>query len=139
MSDTLNITDFLNPISLHTLSHDQGYLEGQIGQHILLYEEEFPDLDLAEIVLVGCGEERGNTFDKAYSAAPDAIRHQFYSLYFWHKEVSIADVGNVKAGATLADTYAALKTVVSELVNIGKKVLILGGSHDLTLAQRDDR
>jgi len=135
MSDTLNITDFLNPISLHVLSHDNGYLEGQIGQHISVYEEEFPDLDQVEIVILGCGEERGNVFDKAYSAAPDAIRHQFYSLYYWHKEIRMADIGNVKAGATLADTYAAMKTVVSELVDIGKKVLILGGSHDLTLAQ----
>jgi hypothetical protein len=41
MSDILNITDFLNPISLHILSHDNGYLEGQIGQHISVYEDEF--------------------------------------------------------------------------------------------------
>ena len=38
-------------------------------------------------------------------------------------------------GASLHDTYAALKTVVAELVGCGKTVIILGGSHDLTLAQ----
>ncbi len=33
------------------------------------------------------------------------------------------------------DSYAALKTVVHELINDGKTVVILGGSHDLTLSQ----
>jgi formiminoglutamase len=35
----------------------------------------------------------------------------------------------------LKDSYAALKTVVQELLDAGKRVVILGGSHDLTLAQ----
>ena len=60
-----------------------------------------------------------------------------YSLYHWHNEISIADAGNIKTGATLQDSYAALKTVVAELLQHGKKVVILGGSHDLTLAQYD--
>jgi arginase family enzyme len=41
----------------------------------------------------------------------------------------------VKTGARLQDSYAALSTVVKELVEAGKKVLIIGGSHDNTLAQ----
>ncbi len=136
MSDVLSITDFLNPVNRYHLSHDQGYLDGQIGKSIDLYEEELPDLDVAEIVLVGCGEQRGEGLDK-YSAAPDVIRSRFYCLHYWHKDIRIADIGNIKAGATMLDTYAALRTVVSELLNIGKTVLILGGSHDLTLAQAD--
>ena len=47
----------------------------------------------------------------------------------------LADVGNIKTGATLADTYAALRSVMNELIGLGKTVIILGGSHDLTLAQ----
>jgi formiminoglutamase len=64
-----------------------------------------------------------------------AVRAQFYSLFYWHTEVSIADIGNVKTGATINDSYAAVKLVVSELIQAGKKVLILGGSHDITTAQ----
>ena len=30
--------------------------------------------------------------------------------------LKLADIGNIKAGATLSDTYAALKTVVRELI-----------------------
>ena len=134
MGDVLNITDFLNPVNRYHLSHDEGYLEGQIGSSIELYEEELPDLDIADVVLVGCGEQRGEGLDK-YSAGPDVIRSQFYALYYWHKDIRIADVGNIKSGAGMADTYAALRMVVSELLHIGKTVVVLGGSHDLTLAQ----
>lgn len=137
MSDVLNVTDFLYPVNLHELSHDAGYKDGQIGKSIKVYEEEFPDLDETDVVLIGCGEERGSTAGRFDTAAPNAIRHQFYSLYYWHKDVRLADAGNVQSGATLNDTYAALKTVVSELIGAGKTVIILGGSHDLTLSQYD--
>jgi arginase family enzyme len=56
-------------------------------------------------------------------------------MYYWHPEIRIADIGNIKHGATLGDTYAALKTVVGECLDAGKTVIIVGGSHDLTLAQ----
>ena len=47
----------------------------------------------------------------------------------------MADLGNLRKGAGLADTYAALRTVINELISEKKTVVILGGSHDLTLAQ----
>ena len=43
--------------------------------------------------------------------------------------------GNIKKGKTLADTYAAVTTVLHELLESGKTILLLGGSHDLSLAQ----
>ena len=128
------IVDFLEPINRYELSNDEGYKDTQLGRHIHAYEEEFPDLTTADMVLVGCGEMRGeggiNNTD-----GPNAIRSAFYGLFHWHKTVSVADIGNVKVGASIQDSYAALKTVVSELLEQGKRVVILGGSHDVTLAQ----
>ena len=135
MSDLSNLSDFLFPLNLDELSHDEGYKEGQIGRSILVWQQEFPDMSETDVVIVGCGEERGSGSGRFDITGPNAVRHQFYSLYNWHKSVNLADLGNVRNGATLADTYAALKTVVSELVEAGKTVIILGGSHDLTLAQ----
>ncbi|HEX6332750.1 MAG TPA: arginase family protein, partial [Flavisolibacter sp.] len=129
-----SIADFLEPVNLSQISGDTGYREGQIGSVIHVFEEQLPDIDDADLVLVGCGEQRGAAF-LHNSAAPDAIRHEFYSLYYWHQDIRLADVGNVKTGHAVSDTYAALKMVVHELVNAGKTVVILGGSHDLTLAQ----
>lgn len=135
MADFLNIADFLSPISLSEISDDEGYKDGQLGRSIHVYEEEFPDLDEAGLVLVGCGEQRGSGAHLGYSAGPDAIRRQFYALYNWHPDIRIADIGNLKKGSELGDTYAALKTVVQELVDEKKLVMVLGGSHDLTLSQ----
>ena len=135
MSDHLNIRDFLSPVSVAAISFDEGYKDGQIGSSIEIYDEEFPDLDEVQIVMVGCGEQRGSGLIHGHSEAPDIIRRHFYSLYFWHQDIKMADVGNIQAGSLYTDSYAALKTVVQELINDGKTVIILGGSHDLTLSQ----
>ncbi|HEY8971667.1 MAG TPA: formimidoylglutamase [Puia sp.] len=135
MPSNLHISDFLDPVNLAELSQDQGYKDGQIGKLIEVYDEYFPDLDEASLVVVGCDEERGALRDRNRAHAPDIIRSEFYQLYYWHADIRLADVGNIRQGASLADTYAALKTVIRELTDIGKTVVVLGGSHDLTLSQ----
>jgi len=129
-----SIADFLEPLNLNEISHDAGYKEGQVGRAIKAYEEEFPNLDEADIVIVGCGEQRGGGLLHSSTAA-DVIRTEFYSLYYWHQDIKLADIGNVKIGKAYTDTYAALKIVLHELMIEGKTVIILGGSHDLTLSQ----
>ena len=129
-----SILDYLKPINRTEISGDIGYKEGQIGKSIKIYDEEFPDLDEADIVLVGCAEQRGAAL-LHQTAAPFAIRTEFYNLYHWHTDIKMADIGDVKIGKANSDTYAAMKMVLHELMEAGKTVIILGGSHDLTLAQ----
>jgi arginase family enzyme len=93
------------------------------------------DWEEADIVIVGCGEMRGENEDLEYSFGPDAIREQLYQLYNWHMVVKIADAGNIRQGATVGDTRAALRIVLQELQEAGKMVIVLGGSHDLTYQQ----
>ena len=135
MPDSLNISDFLSPVSVHSISHDEGYKEGQLGKSIAVYDENFPDLDDVQVVLVGCGEQRGSGLIHGHSEAPDIVRRHLYGLYYWHQDIKIADIGNIRAGSLYTDSYAALKTVVQELISDGKTVIIIGGSHDLTLSQ----
>lgn len=131
------IISFLEPVNIYALSNDEGYKQYQIGNHIAVYDEEFPSLEQADVVLVGCGETRGSGRQHGSTSAPDAVREAFYALHYWHNEISFADIGNVKTGETLQDTYAALRMVVSELLELNKRVVILGGSHDVMLAQYD--
>jgi len=135
MSDYLNISDFLSPVNVPELSHEESYKDGQFGKVISIYHHHFPDLDDAQVVIVGCGEQRGSGLIHGQSKAPDVIRQHFYPLYNWHPDIKMADVGNIRTGSLYTDSYAALKTVVHELINDGKTVIILGGSHDLTLSQ----
>ncbi|HVK97789.1 MAG TPA: formimidoylglutamase [Flavisolibacter sp.] len=129
-----SLTDFLHPINVEEISNDIGYKEGQIGRVIKAYDREFPDLDEASIILLGCGEQRGTALLHKSDAA-NVIRREFYNLYQWHQDISLADIGNLKIGKTLYDTYAALQVVLGELQDAGKTIIILGGSHDLTLGQ----
>jgi formiminoglutamase len=129
-----DLQDFLQPINKAALNNDEGYNEGQLGNHISIFENNIPDLENAKIILVGVNEVRGAGQANNQFAA-DAVRKQLYRLHYWHTNILIADIGNIKIGATLQDTYAALKTVVAELLKLNKKVIILGGSHDVTLAQ----
>jgi arginase family enzyme len=136
MIELQHLTDYLNPVSLAEISDDQGFRSGQMGKQVLVYEEdEFPDLEQAELILLGCGEERGLGMGRPFSKGPDQIRKSFYKSFYWHTDIKLADIGNIKPGASLSDTYAALKLVISDLTDAGKRVVILGGSHDLALAQ----
>jgi arginase family enzyme len=129
-----SILDFLNPVNKNEISGDTGYKDGQIGKAIKLYDGEFPDLDEADIVFVGCTEQRGAAL-LHQSRAPAAIRTELYALYNWHTDIKLADIGDVKIGKANSDTYAALKMALHELMEAGKTVIVLGGSNDLTLAQ----
>lgn len=131
----LDLHDFLTAVPFHELNDDNGFTDGQLGNHIAVYETEIPDITEADIVLVGVNETRGSgNFHNSQHVA-DSIRRQLYRLHYWHTEVSIADIGNIKTGAALTDSYAAIKTVLVELLRLKKTVVILGGSHDITLAQ----
>jgi formiminoglutamase len=130
-----SIVDFLEPINIYEISNDEGYRDTQLGKHIQMYEEYLPEIHEVDMVLIGCNDLRGLGINNYTHNIANTIRSEFFSLYHWHKDIKVADFGNIKTGATLQDTYAALKTVVSELIAKKKKVIILGGSHDLTLAQ----
>ncbi|MEO6289523.1 MAG: formimidoylglutamase [Ginsengibacter sp.] len=129
-----DLHEFLSPINVALLNDDKTYNDRQFANSIKIYEQNIPDIDEVDIVIAGINEFRGEgTMINSNSA--DAIRRQLYKLHNWHKDVSIADIGNIKSGSTLADSYAAIKIVTRELLQMNKTVVIIGGSHDNTLGQ----
>jgi formiminoglutamase len=130
-----DLHDFLEPIRFDGSIVDTIYNDGQLAKHITAYYDELPDVTNVDIVLVGVGETRGGGIFNSGSYGPDIIRKQLYQLHYWHYDIKIADIGNIRGGATLNDSYAAVKTVLTELLKLNKTVVILGGSHDITLAQ----
>lgn len=130
-----DVADFFMPVSVFSINEDGGYADGQLGKNILTQQDENFDIDTADIVIVGVSETRGNGTPVKENNAADIIRRQLYQLHYWHTDIIIADAGNIKTGATLNDSYAAIKTVLEELYRRNKTVIIIGGSHDVTLAQ----
>jgi formiminoglutamase len=126
--------DFLEPVNISSFNDDKEYSNEQHGRHISVYEDELPVLADVDIIIAGIGEHRGEGISSAGYAA-EVIRKELYQLHYWHTDIKVADIGNIKTGATLADSYAAVKTILIELTKMNKTVVLLGGSHDITLAQ----
>ena len=130
------IIDFLEPVNISQAFNDgEDYNPKQLGNYIDVYAKDFPDVSSADVVIVGCKECRGAGVFNSDDSGINAVRKHFFQLYYWHTEIKIADIGNIKTGNSLEDTYSALQQVLSELAALQKKVLILGGSHDLMMAQ----
>jgi len=129
-----DLHEFLSPLNVAALNDKKPYNGSQMGSVIKIYEDEFPDLENIDIVIAGINEFRGAGFESRENAA-DAVRKEFYQFHYWHKDISLADVGNIKTGASLADSYSAIAIVLKELLQMNKTVILLGGSHDNTLGQ----
>jgi formiminoglutamase len=130
-----DLLDYLEPVSSVAWDEDKGYTDGQLAKHIAIHGPEMPDLSVADIIITGIAETRGSGSHDPGPGGTDNIRRQLYGLNYWHKDISIADIGNIRTGASLADSYASVKAVLAALIAEQKTVLILGGSHDLMLAQ----
>ena len=119
---------YLNPVD----DTNYSFSKNQIGGNVDIYSKKnaFPDLAGAHIAIVGVPEERGSRLNQGSAISPDIIREQLYILYN-HHNLKIVDIGNIKIGKELTDTYFALQEIVKYFVSNKILVIILGGSNDL--------
>jgi formiminoglutamase len=101
------------------------------------FEDNFPELEEGkyDMAIVGVQDDRAAVNNEGCALAPDYFREQFYSLHEGPYTTRLVDLGNIKAGSSISDTYVALKMVVSELVKLNILPVIIGGGQDLTYAQ----
>lgn len=126
--------DFLHPLSDDILEHVQSLSSQNLGSKVVLHSKsDFPDLDKVQLAIIGVLENRGDS-NQINDVDLTHIRKEFYSLYPGNWQASIADLGDIKAGEELSDTYFAVKSVVAELVKRKILPIIIGGSQDLTYA-----
>src|ERR1700722_18257907 len=90
-----DLHQYLSPVNIAFLNDDKEYSDSQLGKSIKCYEAEMPDLSGVNIVIIGINEFRGDGFVAKENSA-DAIRKELYQLYYWHRDVAIADMGNVE-------------------------------------------
>ncbi|MDB4901888.1 MAG: arginase [Mucilaginibacter sp.] len=132
----MSLSDFFTPIDIDKIIPKRGYYASQLGSKIEHFSVGFPDLEeKTDIAIVGVQDDRNSINNKGCALAPDYIREKLYRLNEGNYNTKIVDLGNIKQGATVTDTYIALKTVVNELVKKNIIPVILGGGQDLTFAQ----
>ena len=96
------------------------------------FSKPLKSLEGIEIAILGVPEER-HSLNKGCGFAPDIIRKYLYQLSAFEKN-TIADLGNLKSGNTVQDTYIAVRDVIIELVSSEIVPITIGGSQDLTFA-----
>lgn len=129
------LSDFLSPVDY--VSPLKGFYNSHLGSKLEIYTSEFPDLDTNtyDIALIGVLDDRNAINNSGTALSADHFRDKFYSLNEGNYSTRIVDLGNIKAGHQVFDTYVALKIVVAELVKKNIIPVIIGGGHDLTYGQ----
>jgi formiminoglutamase len=94
----------------------------------------FPELKGINIAIIGVLEERNAFENKGCAKAPDEVRQFFYKLAPSNHDYKIADLGNIRPGATIEDTWYAVSQSVAFLVRRNILPVIIGGSQDITFA-----
>jgi arginase family enzyme len=107
------------------------YKDNQFLNSIALFNGQ--DVSEFNIALIGVGEER-NSNNEGCAEAPNHVRKYLYRLIKLNASTKIIDLGNLKTGATIDDTYFALSSIVEELIKKNVLPIIIGGSQDLTYA-----
>lgn len=127
--------ELLTPVSEDQISFFRSLGGNRWGSLVeFTYDEEL-EAGAYDLAIIGIKEHRGSEHNEGCDEAPGFVRAELYKLYRGNANIRMVDLGDVIKGEQLTDTLFAVSTIVNELLS--KKVLpiLIGGSHDLTLAQ----
>ncbi|MBA7561563.1 Formimidoylglutamase [subsurface metagenome] len=129
----MNIHDYFDPVALEKPSNHHLSDKAVFCRNIYIHTPDTPlsNLDRFKLALIGVPEDRNATVSGS-AAAPDQVRDHLYQLFRVNPKLKIIDLGNLKGGSTVQDTYFALRDVLLDLMERKLTAVILGGSQDLT-------
>ncbi len=132
----MSLSDFFAPIDLKEITPKNGYYSSHYGDKIRHYTTDFPDIDQkVDIAIFGVQDDRNAVNNSGCALGPNYVREKLYQLFEGGYKTQIADLGNIRQGASISDTYFAVKTVVTELIKKNILPIIIGGGQDITYAQ----
>lgn len=107
-----------------------------VGESLSTYfGDNVPDWKEADIVLFSVNEHRGNPKNKSASDGAVKVRKALYQLMATTTAINIVDLGSLRSGPTLQETYLRIKEVCAEFIQHNTIPVIIGGSHDLDFGQ----
>ena len=128
--------NFLTPVSDNVLAHKELTGQQALGKKIKIHSRQdgIPDIDDVQIAIIGVQENRNDVNYIGAKINFDSIRKTLYALFPGNWNTKIADLGDIEPGETVEDTYFAIRTAITVLVEKNIIPIILGGSQDLTYA-----
>jgi formiminoglutamase len=129
----MDLNGYFDPVSLERPEFE--YLDNNesFSHHISVHTPDHPirELDKHQVALMGVPVD-SNGFIKGSKDAPNHIRSKLYQLRKINRNLKIYDLGNVKIGGSINDTYFALRDILLELREREITTVIFGGSQDLS-------
>lgn len=128
--------NFLSPVQDLVLAHNELLSTQVLGRKLKIHSQQngIPDLDGVKIAIVGVLENRNDINYIGEELNLSEIRKSLYALFPGNWHTTIADLGDIKKGESVEDTYYALQTTIAILIEKNIIPLIIGGSQDLTYA-----
>ena len=126
----MSILDYFELVDINKLSFSPNETQNRFTYMHIDKSTNIQKLNEYDIAILGVEEER-NTNNKGTAQAPDKIREQLYKLNR-NEKAKILDLGNLRLGKSLKDTYIAIGDIVFELINKNILPIIIGGGQDLT-------
>ncbi|MDC1534643.1 formimidoylglutamase [Flavobacteriaceae bacterium] len=127
---------FLSPVDDLIMSYVNLNTSLILGNRINIHSDSSspPELDNVDIAIIGVSEYRNSENSIGENFSLNEIRKTFYNLFPGNWSVNIVDLGDLRLGNTVSDTYLAMQSIVSDLLKNNIIPVIIGGSQDLTYA-----
>jgi formiminoglutamase len=126
----MEIRDYFEPVTVlpdYRLGENKAF-GSWISQHRSAME--FPDWKSADLAIMGVSEFRYACRENSADAA-DQARKCLYELSCTNRKMKIADLGNLRPGNTPEDSLAAIRDIISLLLEKNTIPILLGGTADL--------
>lgn len=129
----MDLTILFSPVDELIYSDLPG--NGSFFKSISIYGDKMPEYRGAHIAIFGVKEERGTSNNFGSAKGPDEVRKKLYQLKRGTGAYRIVDLGNMKPGIDLDETYVRISEVCRMLLENNVLPLIIGGTHDLDYGQ----
>lgn len=132
----MDISAYFDPIDREGHEFKGEPDHNRLGNLITFFtdKDKFPYLENLNLAIIGITEERGALQNEGCGTGVDRVRDYLYNLFSHWPHLNIADLGNIRNGHSIDDTYFAVKDVVAYLIRQKIVPIIIGGSQDLTYA-----
>ncbi len=124
---------FFSPVS-ESITNNKSDLQS-LQHSISIFQHEMPDYKKCQIAIIGVPDYNGFKHKPIFVDAADLVRQKLYYLRKSHSTYKVMDCGNLNPGMNLEETYKRLQEVCSFLLAKNILPIIIGGSHNLDLAQ----
>jgi len=127
---------FLTPVQDLVLAHNELLAPQMLGRKLRIHSQQhgIPDFTDVQIAIFGVLENRNDVDYIGEDFQLNEIRKSLYTLFPGNWHFAVADLGDIKKGETVEDTYFAIQTTISTLLEKNIIPVIIGGSQDITYA-----